>query len=209
MKFTLLVVVILCSVCSVSGDSISQLTYAAKETDESFVLEKDSAKVQFYAHCNFNSVPKPWRKPFSGYRGIVASTETDLYLVLGKQIPAKPDNVLQIPFSEIETVSHSDSQLQIKCGDFMVVLEMKGSFEEMNEDPYKELAELLVVGGVTQLQPEKEYKLVDTLQPWIGAPRPRPTIFPPSKLDERRAKTRKALEPIHRPSYTYWDPKNW
>ena len=157
----------------------------------------------------FISVPKSWQKPFSGFRGIVASTETDLYLILGKQIPAKPDNVLQIPFSEIEFVSYSEAQIQVKCGKHMVVLEVMGTSEERNENAYRELAQLLVLGRVSHLQPEKEYKLLDTLHPWVGAAHPRPTIFPASKLDERRAKIKKAFEPIHQPSYTYWDPKDW
>jgi len=97
----------------------------------------------------------------------------------------------------------------VKCGKHMVVLEVMGTSEERNENAYRELAQLLVLGGVSHLQLEKEYKLLDTLHPWVGAARPRPTIFPASKLDERRAKTKKAFEPIHRPSYTYWDPKDW
>ncbi|MDP7612018.1 MAG: hypothetical protein QGH62_06205, partial [Nitrospinaceae bacterium] len=43
---------------------------------------------------------------------------------------ARYDDILVVPFSEINGVSFNDEQVRLKCGDFVVVSELKESDAE-------------------------------------------------------------------------------
>ena len=187
---------------------------AAKEKSESFPTEKDLASlaetlylepgdIQFIGRCNFNSVTGTRfgkGRPFAGYAGYVAATETNLYLILGNRLKTRKDDILVVPFGEINGVSYNDDQVQLKCGDFIIIIEFKGSASKAQNT---NLAQLLSQGGVDLWKPEGYYNLVDTKNSRMAPGYGRPSIFTPSKLDQRREGAEGLLVPVYPKTATY------
>jgi hypothetical protein len=190
----------------------------AKDEAESFPTKQDTAilaeslfleseEILFLGRGNFNSVTGVRfgkGRPFTGFTGYVAATNNNLYLILGSRLKPRRDDVLVVPFAEIYGVSHIDDQVQLKCEDFFVIAEFKGSISKAQ---HTNLSQLLTNRGVASWNPEGFYNLTGTKS--SALPHSRPSIFPPSKMDERRARSAGLTVPVYpKTSHcTHYDPK--
>ncbi|MCB1120885.1 MAG: hypothetical protein KJT03_05010 [Verrucomicrobiae bacterium] len=154
--------------------------------------------LQFLGKGTFNSVRENHKRSFSGYRGFVAATKEDIYLILGTRLEAKHDDILVIPIAAVEGVSNSDHQIRFKCGDYVIVANFTDSNNgEDQAGRHQRFTQILLKNGVELWMPPKEYKMVGTRIPWVGVPYLKPPIFPITQIDIRRARNAEITSPVY------------
>lgn len=146
-------------------------------------LRVESEKIQFLERADFNSVVKRFDRRVKAFRGYVAATESEMFLILNDRLDARKSDVWSIDIESLRGVFSTEYQVVVNTHRLQaVVIE----FEEKGKNLHKGLMRFLVERGVDATwEPPNTYTLRDFKKPLIGVPYGRPFVFDSNRFAER------------------------
>ncbi|MCB1123961.1 MAG: hypothetical protein KJT03_20575 [Verrucomicrobiae bacterium] len=135
-------------------------------------LGTEAADIRFINHCIFTTVDESVSKASLEKKGIIALTDTDLFLVKGNLSSAGPDDVQQIPITSIDGIASLLSHLQIKYQDqILIVRPYKWYGDTVDWNQSWNLFKALTAENVPVFDPSTTYGLnhvVDSRNPGVN-----------------------------------------
>lgn len=121
----------------------------------------DPGEFQFLDYCIFKENPYRGWDDAEPFKGIVGATETDLYLVYGNIHTASSNEIAKIPITEIEGVSNTPKEIQIKHGENLFVVVFYQSLS-MKPNPKKswDLYETMVAMDVPEFDATWSFSVI-------------------------------------------------
>jgi hypothetical protein len=189
---------------------------SAEDVSDSFPLEKDLAmlaatlgveakEIQFLERAEFNLVFKPDDRSVKAFRGYVAATDSEIFLILNDRLDARKSDVWSMGIEYVRGVVSTDHQVVVSTHPpNAVVIE----FENKAKDLHAGLMNFLIERGVRKdLEPPNAYTLRDFSKPVIGMPYGKPSIFAFSRYAQRGRDVASYETTWHNHANS-WDPKN-
>jgi hypothetical protein len=125
------------------------------------IAELGDQHIEFMNYCFFEEIADPeTEETLEGRRGIVAATKTEICLIDGGLNNEPTDYVFKIPFTKIDGVSGSHSQIHIKSENKVIVLFLYyWSDHGTDRKRTVELHQLLTSKGISEFKTEELYSL--------------------------------------------------
>ena len=149
-------------------------------------LGVESEEIQFLERAEFNSVWKRHDRTVKAFRGYVAATDSEIFLILNDRLDARQSDVWSMGIEYLRGVYSTDQQMVVNTHRLQAVVI---KFEERDKDLHEGLKHFLIGRGVrSDWEPPNTYTLREFKKPLIGVPYERPSIFASSGLAERSRK---------------------
>ncbi len=186
----------------------------AEETSNSFPTDQDrstlaktlgvgSKEIQFLHRADFNSVFKRDGRSVSAFRGYVAATDLEIFLILNDRLDARRSDVWSMGIEHLRGVVSTDQQVVVNSHPMhAVVIE----FEEKAKGLHADLKSFLVERGVRRdWEPPNSYTLREFKKPVIGVPYGKPSVFGFTRF-ARRSSDVASYRPTWDNHANSWDP---
>lgn len=183
------------------------LDYLPTDQDRSILaktLGVEADEIQFFERADFNSVFKRDARRVKAFRGYVAATDSEIFLILHDRLKARRSDVWSMRIEHLRGVVSTDRQVVVNTHPMhAVVIE----FNEKREHLHAELMRFLIKRGVRKdWEPPNTYTLGEFKKPIVGVPYGRPSVFGFSRFAQR-SRDVASFEPAWYNHANSWKPE--